>query len=213
MTYINIIFGILTALFCIVCLITSLTVGVLLLYHKKLRTLSIGILAAALCINDAISGASFFGYAVAEYRIHTDSNFITQRQCFIENIGMLYCDILFTILWYPGATFGGPVTKASLLILTLDRLYAMLAPVSYRVRNHIRFGIIVTIVVNVANIGILVSTFFYGHYSDTIYEWCNPPSIQVLLCFNEYSIQICVGYLSDTNTTRNHGFHWCAHIH
>jgi hypothetical protein len=68
--------------------------------------------------------------------------------------------------------FATPLSKLCLLILSLDRLYAILRPLAYRIRNHTRFAIIASIIAYVIALLCFVYALLNANTSTTIIEHC-----------------------------------------
>ncbi len=70
-----------------------------------------------------------------------------------------------------------PASKLSLLVLSVDRLYAIIAPFKYRQRNHIKYGLQCFIATYTLSLFSLVLSAFYFKTSTIIREECATTNI------------------------------------
>jgi hypothetical protein len=68
--------------------------------------------------------------------------------------------------------FGNPAAKLSLLLLSIDRLYAVLSPVKYRSRNHLKFSMCSLSVVYTLALALFLCIIITEFPSAAIFETC-----------------------------------------
>ena len=116
--------------------------------NKRLRQLSVGGLILLCAVNDVIFNAQMSGIMFEAVRSMQNTT-TTYQLCFMEKmckfmINFFQNDAKFQVNFYIV-----PSTKASLFVLSFDRLLAVSTPVRYRVRKHTRFACWMAVIVTI----------------------------------------------------------------
>jgi hypothetical protein len=176
MDYIQLAGAIILTFTCLLGCLTNGIVAIAILTKRNLRNISIGVLIALTTLTNSFACLSSYSILAMEYRRVFNTSLISQKQCAMEGLRTFLVTKLTKLILLAVQLFM-PAMKLALFALSVDRLYAIVSPVKYRQRNHVKFALKTFCVIYILCILFDIAAAYNSKMSGDIFEICSVTSL------------------------------------